>query len=210
VDTTGRLCVGDACISDAPARQHELALPTPPGDAEAQLSAWDETTLPPASAEVTLSVSSVPLRITEVLTDPLGSRLAHQFVELFNTGAAPVELSGLILSDPEGKDALPPLTVGPGAYALVVPDGYAPDGLDPSPSPGAVIAPISDGRLGGRGLRVAGEPVWIEDGAGHTITRWGGYPITLARGQSVTRVGACDVAASFAPTPSGGATPGGP
>jgi hypothetical protein len=210
VATTGRLCVGDACTTDGPTRVHELALPVPAGEAAAQLSAWDETTLPPATAGITVSVSSVPLRITEVLTDPLGPRLANQFVELWNFGAAPVELSGLVLSDPEGQDALPPLTVGPGAYALVVPDGYAPDGVDPSPSPGAVIAPISDGRLGGRGLRVAGEPVWIEDAAGHPITRWGGYPLMLARGQSVTRVGTCDVPSSFRATPSGGATPGGP
>jgi hypothetical protein len=98
-----------------------------------------------------------------------------------------------------------------GGYALLVTRNFQlDDGADPPVAAGALLLRTDGGRLVGSGLRAAGEPLWVEDQAGRVVTRWGGYPLDLAPGQSVSRVSpvACDLAASFEPTRSGRSTPG--
>ncbi|HZS39941.1 MAG TPA: hypothetical protein VFF06_24075 [Polyangia bacterium] len=215
--TWAEACVAERCATDARQSSHELAIAF--GDAldgnslAVEAHAWDETTRPEADRlDAAAAPSPLALALTEVLTRPLGPRPAQQFVELQNFGTQPIALAGLTLHTAAGSNALPSVELPAGGYAVVVPSGYiAGAGGDPPPSAGALVVRLADAQLGGRGIHVAGEPVWIEDALGRVITRWGGWPLALAPGQSVARAaGSCDVAASFQPTPSGGSTPGGP
>jgi hypothetical protein len=217
VPTWSEVCAGARCAADGPLAAHEAALAF--GDAldgqplAIDARAWDETTRPGGEARASAAAPSrLALALTEVLTRPLGPRPAQQFVELYNAGADAVDLGALTLHTASGSNALPSVSLAPSSFALVVPSGWvAGAGGDPAPLAGTLIARLAEDHLGGRGLRVAGEPVWLEDADGRVVTRWGGYPLALAAGQSVERAaGDCDVAASFRPTPSGGSTPGGP
>lgn len=215
--TWSEVCVADRCAVDGPLRAHEAVLAfggaldgSPLG---LRARAWDETTRPAADQRSTVAApAALALSLTEVLTRPLGPRTRQQFVELYNSGAQAIDLGALSLHTASGSNALPSLLLPPGGYAVVVPSGYTPGaGGDPAPAAGALLVRLDDARLGGRGIKVAGEPVWIEDTQARVVSRWGGYPLALQPGQSVTRApGSCDVAASFQPTPSGGSTPGGP
>jgi hypothetical protein len=214
VPTRASLCVADRCADDEPRVAHELALSAsglgPPY--RARLTVADESTRPPSTLESPLDLSPVPLEITEVLSDPLGPR-TQQFVEVANRGNLPQPLDGLTLRTAAGVELLPSLSLAPGAFAILVGQSYVlDDGVDRAPPSGTPIVRAAGPRLVGHGLRAAGEPIWIEDGAGRIVTRSGGYPQTLARGQSVVRrtPRACDVPSSFGPNPSGGATPGAP
>ena len=67
------------------------------------------------------SASAVPLRITELLPDPLqsGSDAEYEWIEVANVGAVAVPLAGLILADNHGRIALPTLTLPPGGAIVV-------------------------------------------------------------------------------------------
>jgi hypothetical protein len=206
--TRAELCVADACADEAESASHALGALLPDPSDGWTLRAWDESTAPEASASGQVALPAVPLVLTEVLTDPLGPRTSQQWIELLNVGDAPVELGGLLLKTASGQDVLPSGTLSSGGYAVVVPSGFSDDGLDVMPAPGALLVRLANARLGGRGIRVGGEPVWLEDGAGAPITRWGGFPVESAPGQSLWRQPfTCDLPASFRP---GTPTPGGP
>ena len=74
---------------------------------------------PPAVdvAAVRSAAAAVPVRITELLPDPLepGPDAEFEWVELTNLGAEPVSLEGLQLRDNAGAVALPAITLPPGA-----------------------------------------------------------------------------------------------
>jgi hypothetical protein len=213
--TDDEICASGVCVSAGPLRSHEAAIPVGSGAPIAvSARAWDETTRPDGQQQATVAAPpDLSLALTEVLTRPLGPRLSQQFVELYNYGATAVDLDGATLHTSSGANALPSAILPAGGYALVVPSGYVVGaGGDPAPATGTVMLYVDESHLGGHGIRVDGEPVWIEDSSGRVVTRWGGYALKLRRGQSVRRTSAsaCDVAASFSPTPSGGSTPGGP
>jgi hypothetical protein len=144
-----------------------------------------------------------------VLAHPRLGRLTQQFVEVRNRGGAPVALGGLELHDEAGFNVLPAATLGPGAYALIVPAGFAAiDGADPPPDGKALLVRVAERHLGGNGIREAGEQVALLEPDGRAVSRFSTSDLRLATGQSAHRVAACDRAASYAPTPGGTATPG--
>lgn len=61
--------------------------------------------------------------ITEFMANPLGSDTTGEFVELYNSGASPVDLTGWILSD-EDTDTftLPATTIGAGNFVILAKD----------------------------------------------------------------------------------------
>ena len=151
---------------------------------------------------------AVPLVLTEVLSEPRGPRTTQQFIELLNIGVDPVDLGGLALCTASGCDILPQSLLPSGGYAVVVGSSYADDGLDARPLSGSLVVKVANQRLGGRGIRGGGEPVWLEGPDGTLITRWGGWPAAVKPGESLSRQPYnCDLPASFRPGP---ATPGGP
>jgi hypothetical protein len=213
VPTIALLCADQACAGDNARRAvHQLTVPLAAGGtAGVQLTAQDESTAPPARFSAAAPTSSPrTLTITEAQARPLGAHLAQQFVEIWNRGAAPIDLDGLELHDELGANTLPAAQLGPGGFALIVPQGFvADDGLDPIPADGTLIVRVAEGHLGGNGIRESGEALALTEPDGRLVSRLSTYGVTVAAGQSVGRSGPCDVASSFRATP-GGATPGAP
>jgi hypothetical protein len=115
-----------------------------------------------------------PVAITEVQANPSGPEPAQEFVELRNLGGEPVDLAGLSLADARGADALPAVTLAPGAYALVVTSGYDPgNGADAAPRAGTQLVRV-DGRIGADGLSNGGEPVRLLRGE-EIVSSYGGW-----------------------------------
>lgn len=205
------LCVGKddlagPCAADPVLRaQHQLALPLTP-DAEStvmSLSSRDESTAPPARATLAAPPCSPrTLRITEVLSRPLGSLVTQQWVEVENYGAAPASLGGLELHDEMGFNALPEVVLAQGERALVVPrDFLEDDGLDAVPAPGTQIARVAQARLGGNGIRsTTGEALALREPDGRPVSLFSTVGLKFAAGQSATRVNACDLDGAYRPT----------
>ena len=206
--TLAELCVADRCTDDTAGSAHALGVSLAEPQDGWSLRAWDESTAPQAEAEGIVDLPPLPLVLTEILFQPKGPRLSQQYVELYNVGDDPVELGGLALTTASGLDRLPAGTLPSGGYAVVVPDGFTDDGLDVVPAASALLLRVANTRLGGRGIREGGEPVWLVDGSGRLITRWGGWPVPVALGQSLTRDPfQCDLPANFHPSAQ---TPGAP
>ena len=210
-----RLCVDGDCVDEAAMRAlHEVSHPLPAGaTAGVSLRARDESTAPegtlgPIAAPAS---SSRTLTITEVLSHPLGARLAQQFVEIQNRGGSDVELGGLEIHDDAGFDTLPDATLPPGGYALLVPiDFVEDDGLDPAVEQGTVIVRLGDGKIGKNGLRLSGEAVSLVDPDEGPVSKFSTVGLKLAAGQSARRALPCDVSGAYEATPGNRSTPGGP
>ncbi len=215
VAAAGTLCLDGACVDEgALVLRHELSAPLGPGaTAQVRLAARDLSTAPPGTIGPLPSPPSSPrpLVVAEVLARPRGPRLAQQWVELWNRGGAPVSTDGLELHAARGANQLPSALLAPGERALIVPADFAPDdGDDVPPAPGTLLLRVAERHLGAAGLRTGGETLAITEADGRTLSRFSTEGIAVAPGQSVSRAGACDVAASFRATPGGGATPGAP
>jgi hypothetical protein len=151
------------------------------------------------------------LAITEVLANPAGSETTQEFVEIYNRGNDTLDLGGLLLADKTGSDVLPQASLAAGAYAVIVPEGYAADGKDPAPQDGTVVVRVT-GRLGSDGLSNAGEVVRLLTAEGDVISQYGGWvdvSATAWSGKSVKRLrpDACDAADAWSKSPSA-PTPG--
>jgi hypothetical protein len=145
--------------------------------------------------------------LNEVLANPLGPEPVQEWVELVNDGRVAANLDGYVLEDLGGVTPLPPATLAPGEFALVVNDGFVEDdGFDPKPAPGTQILRVP--KLGKSGLTNAGEPLVLRDASGAAVSRVPPMPDSKA-GLSLSRSspGAGDAASSFALAP---ATPGAP
>ncbi len=123
--------------------------------------------------------------INEVLAWPFGTSPEEEWVELTNDGPAPAALDGYVLSVGGAATPLPPATVAPGAFALVVGDGYvAMDGPDVAPPPGALLLQVP--HLGKRGLAKKGEILTLLDASGATVSTFPADP-KPKQGSSVAR-----------------------
>jgi hypothetical protein len=123
--------------------------------------------------------------LNEVLANPLGPEPDQEWVEIVNDGPAPASLEGYTLLDAGGETPLPPVTLDPGAMALIVNESFvAADGVDPAPAPGTLILRVT--RLGKNGLSNAGEPLTLLDGTGAVVSRFPALPRPKA-GRSVAR-----------------------
>ena len=215
VAASGTLCIAGRCVAD-PSRVlvHELCAALAAGAlSEWSIAARDESTAPAGSVGPLPAPPSSPrtLTITEVLGRPLGPRLAQQFVELWNRGAAPVATDGLELHDEQGGNQIPAAQIPPGGYALVVPaDFSADDGVDARPRENTLLLRVDERHLGGRGFHVGGAAIALVEADGRPVSRFSTYDVAVTAGQSVMRIGACDIASSYGATPNDTATPGGP
>jgi hypothetical protein len=159
----------------------------------------------PPSTDVTLDVAAVDARgtvlrmlltattlapmphliINEVLANPLGPEPQQEWVEIVNDGPAPAALDGYVLADGGGETLLPPATLAPGAFALLVNEAFAAeDGSDAAPAPGTTILRVP--HLGKNGLSNAGEALALRDGGGAVVSRFPASPKPKA-GLSVAR-----------------------
>jgi hypothetical protein len=162
--------------------------------------------------DVTLmpSLAMTHLVITEVLANPAGIEKDQEWVELYNDGGTPIELGGYALEAGGRSTLLPAGVIAPGAFALVVTEGFVDDdGVDPPPAPGTLLLRVS--AIGRDGLSNDGERLVLRDAAGQTLSA---FPAMKAKsGVSNARVtpDALDgYPDSFTPSSNGSATPGAP
>jgi hypothetical protein len=132
------------------------------------------------------------ISITEVRADPLGPEPRQEYVEIENYGMVPVSLEGMHLADAAAADgdALPAVTIPPGAHALIVASGFDPDDASSGDAPvpaGAILVRV-DASLGSGGLSNAGEPLYLRD----AMERW----ISAAPASPPPREGDCIVRTS--------------
>lgn len=106
--------------------------------------------------------------INEVLYDPDGEGMdaEGEWVELYNASDVTVSLTGWMIADGRGADALPDLSIAPGGFAIVAPTEAHP----------AVRAPVAviEGRIG-NGLGNDGDVLVLIDPAGTSVdaVSWG-------------------------------------
>jgi len=146
--------------------------------------------------------------LNEVLAYPLGPRPDQEWVEIVNDGPAPAVLAGYVLQVGSGVTTLPPGTLAPGGFALIVDDAYAAaGGPDVAPAPGTLILRVPS--IGKAGLSSAGVALTLLDGGGNAVSTFPAKP-KPKQGWSVARVAPSAVdalASSFAlATPSPGRT----
>jgi hypothetical protein len=149
--------------------------------------------------------------INELLANAVGPEPDREWVELYNDGAVATELEGWTLEDNGGVAVLPRHLLGPGAYALVVNEGFAADAeVDIAPAPGTSVLEVP--KLGKQGLSNAGELLRLRAPDGSVLSRF--PPIAQRQGgTSAARVHpwcADDDPDSFGLHAAPGASPGAP
>ncbi|MFL5375352.1 MAG: hypothetical protein ACJ78T_15260 [Myxococcales bacterium] len=138
--------------------------------------------------------------ISEVMASPPGAapRSDGEYVELWNNGRAPVDLSGLTLTGPDGTPrhiigSLPPepVALAAGARALAV--GASFDPLRYSLPPGTLVLRASTQRLLGRGLSDASPPpILLSTEDGVTLSLFPGSTTSCPSGTSFELAGGSD------------------
>jgi hypothetical protein len=148
------------------------------------------------------------LVITEVMSNPL-SEATGEYVEVYNDGAAPVDLWGLILYDGDAWDFLRELSggttiVAPGEYALILDAGYAGQYTIPA---GVTTVTADDATLGS-GL-ATNDHVLLYEADGYSVIDSYSFPFNPGNGVSVERVDLAtdDIEANWVQS-SCGASPG--
>jgi hypothetical protein len=160
----------------------------------------------PPSTEVTLDVGAVDaagvvwrglfvgttrppaphVEINEVLAHPLGPEPQQEWVELLNDGPAPAPLDGYTLLVGGHATPLPSATLAPGAFALVVRQGFdASGGPDVPPAPGTLLLQVP--HIGKSGLSDDGVDLALADGNGTTVSSFPAKP-KPKQGSSVGRL----------------------
>ncbi|GMV18088.1 MAG: lamin tail domain-containing protein [Polyangiaceae bacterium] len=148
--------------------------------------------------------------LSEVFANPLGAEPAQEWVELYNDGTIPVELSTLSLEDGGGKVELPAFVLAPGSFALIVRDDYDPaSSSDPAPAQGTKLLRVP--ALGKNGLSNSGEALALRAG-GQLISKFPALPkpkagVSVARRKTWTLD---DDASGFGHHAAPGASPGAP
>lgn len=125
------------------------------------------------------------IAINEVYSNPNGPEPVQEWLELVNSGSLAENLEGYLLEDVGGETGLPEAWLEPGAFAVVVNQGYEPDPeLDPVPAPTALLIRVE--RLGKNGLSNAGELIRLRSPDGQVVSR---FPMSPAPkpGVSVAR-----------------------
>ncbi|MGE5594904.1 MAG: lamin tail domain-containing protein [Hyphomicrobiales bacterium] len=103
------------------------------------------------------------LRISEVVSDPEaeGRDTAHEWVELENTGAAPVDLAGWQVGESKELDTLPSLEVPAGGFVVVAAESAV-------VAEGVLVVRPQDGDIGS-GLNNAGDVVRLVAPDGNVV-----------------------------------------
>ncbi len=119
--------------------------------------------------------------LTEVMFDPAGSESTDEFVEIYNAGAVPVDLSGWRLGDGTSTDAILPadsadLTLLPGQFGIILDPNYFTvpsttyDSLIP---PEALLLTVESSTFGSGGLsNSTAEVVMLINAGGDTVQQY--------------------------------------
>jgi hypothetical protein len=110
------------------------------------------------------------LVLNEVLANALGPEPESEWIELMNDGTAAAELAGLRLADGGGETELPPASIAPGGFAVLVREDFAENGSDVPIALDATIVRLP--QLGKNGLSNSGEPLSLLDADGRVLSRF--------------------------------------
>jgi len=131
--------------------------------------------------------------ISEVMASPPGPtpRSDGEYIELWNTGKAPVDVAGLVLTGPDGTGRRvvesgtgEPVPLGPGARALAVGGSFDP-GRYTLPA-GTLVLRGATQRLLGRGLSDASPPAFVlSSDAGIALSSFPGMSNQCPAGASI-------------------------
>jgi hypothetical protein len=161
------------------------------------------------SAMLTTRPAQAHLVLSEVLANPNGPDRSSEWIELVNDGTTEVDTGGFSIEDANGGSPLPRGKVSPGAYALVVPEGYdAASVADVAPVAGTLILRVH--AIGSGGLSNQGEALRLRDSSGAVVSQ---FPALAASkpGVSMARrapTSADDDSTAFGPSAPPGASPG--
>ena len=116
----------------------------------------------PADSPAEATLPLPPLRITEIFASAgMGSRdAAFEWVEVFNAGTEPIDLTGWTIADNVAVDVLPGGVVAAGTYVTIGGSAEAADGR--------VDVVLEDGRIG-NGLANGGDVVTLRDALGRLV-----------------------------------------
>jgi len=133
------------------------------------------------------TLSSFTLVINEVMANP-SAESTGEFVELFNVGADPIDLAGLIIGDGDSTDTIieyasTTTIVPPGGFAVILDPGYASQYSIPGD---ATTVTVSNATIG-NGLSTNDPITLFEDNGYVAIDEWS-IPFDPSDGISVERV----------------------
>jgi len=105
-----------------------------------------------ADAQYTVASLGIPLRFSELNYNPTNA--AHEFIEIVNTGSAPVDMSLMTLDDAVTFTFLQGTTLAAGARMVLVANVPGNPATFAARYPGVAVAGYYDGQLGNGGERV--------------------------------------------------------
>ena len=159
--------------------------------------------------------SAIPsLQISEIMFNPDGDENAREFVEMYNPGDVPVELTGWMIGDNDALDDIIPVNGGSaipvGSYALIIDPDYFDSGEPYDIPPDAILLTIDDNAIGSRGLsNSTAETVYLVSAAGDTVVAVT-YDLSCTPGHSweMIRIDGGMDSRNFAPSSVPEGTPG--
>ncbi len=168
--------------------EHGVLSPLPPASAVTLLvDVLDPAGHLESTAHHLTTLAPMPhVIVNEVLANPVGEEPEQEWVELYNDGLATAELGGYLLTDIGGEVVLPEANLPPGAFALIVNEGFdETSDYDPPPASGTMLIRVA--KLGKGGLNNQGEPLKLHDQEGNLLSRFPAEPKPKS-GLSVMRV----------------------
>ncbi len=168
--------------------EHGLLSPLPPASAVTLLiDVLDRAGRIESTTHQLTTLAPMPhIVVNEVLANPVGEEPEQEWVELYNDGLAVAELGGYVLIDIGGEVVLPEASLPPGAFALIVNEGFdETSDYDPPPASGTLLIRVA--KLGKGGLNNQGEPLKLRDQDGNLVSRFPAAPKPKS-GISVIRV----------------------
>lgn len=128
--------------------------------------------------------SASQVTLTEIMFDPIGDEDTDEFIEIYNTGAVTINLSGWRISDGEDDDQLialdQELLLEPGQFGLILDPDYFDDGsttYEGMVPASALVLTIDNNTFGSRGLLNDGsEVVSLIRAAGDTVSQYAYSP----------------------------------
>jgi len=146
--------------------------------------------------------------INEVLSNPLGSEPAQEWIELYNDGSNDVNLAGWAVTDGTGDSGLPAYSLTRGEYLIITSESFMAGGPDVAIADGVSVLRLPT--LGSNGLSNSGEELRLISASGQLASRFPARAASTA-GVSIARIAPDapdDAPQSFVPHAAPGASPG--
>lgn len=147
----------------AAAASFDTVTPTISESTPTPTSTESEPTATPLPTSVQATVTPTPLPGKIVINEVFEGSSSAEWVELFNSGGSPVDVSGWTITDNTSTDILPTTSpIAPGGYAVIVTSGSSVVGI-PGSAITIVLSGASSGTIG-NGLANGGDRLTLQNG----------------------------------------------